>query len=416
MHNTVRDVIRQSGIWDGAQAQSHAFLLSPSVYTLSQAQKEELTELGYALHSTLLGLSRMGIVAYNDQLNMGNAWRLIRDVFSSGVPKHYRALQGMNPTHIPQLLKVDLMVDVEGRFRIAEVDGHNKHGLGYSTLGRRVRNALTPHGEALPGAVALLTAALAQSGASSLKIFYADQERFYLPEFEIARQEFEHLGFKCEVFSEMEATPEQLQDGVFLDLPFLYQREELRQTLLSGYQERRIRFVIPPKPCLGAKGVLALIRNDAGNDHLEAILQAFIPAHDLERVREYTPATFLVGKQGLELSNLAWKISEGRYVLKESISSGMKGTVFSDDPDFSSLLDRAMKTNLNWILQQEVINGPQTFDHFTPDGTRHTNNDWFMRVTVQYIGRTLADVAVTARRDKAVHGAPDCIMLGTTVI
>jgi hypothetical protein len=214
----------------------------------------------------------------------------------------------------------------------------------------------------------------------------------------------------------MDARPDQLENGVFLDLPFLYHREELSQMLLTRYQNREVRFVIPPKPCLGAKGVLALLRNDVDNGHLEAILQAFIPAKDLQRVREYIPRTFLVGRQGLDPSKLAWKISEGRYVLKESISSGMKGTVFSDDPDFQSILERASKTQLNWILQEEVVNAPQTFSHFDQDATCHTSNDWFMRVTVQYVGRTLADVVVTARQDKAVHGAPDCIMLGTTVL
>jgi hypothetical protein len=416
MHQALQNVVVQSGLWNGAQTRSHSFLLSPSVYTLTLAQKEELTELGYSLHSTLLGLSRMGVIAYNDHLNTGNAWRLIRNVFSSGVPKHYRAPQGSNPLHIPELLKVDLMVNEAGEFRIAEIDGHNKHGLGYSTLGRKMRNQIQPAGEALPGAVATLKKVMEKSGASRLNIFYADQERFYIPEFEIARQEFEQLGFECEVFSEMDARPDQLENGVFLDLPFLYHREELSQMLLTRYQNREVRFVIPPKPCLGAKGVLALLRNDVDNGHLEAILQAFIPAKDLQRVREYIPRTFLVGRQGLDPSKLAWKISEGRYVLKESISSGMKGTVFSDDPDFQSILERASKTQLNWILQEEVVNAPQTFSHFDQDATCHTSNDWFMRVTVQYVGRTLADVVVTARQDKAVHGAPDCIMLGTTVL
>jgi hypothetical protein len=245
MYQAVQNVVRQSGLWDGARADSHSFLLSPSVYTLTQTQKNVLTELGYSLHSTLLGLSRMGVIAYNDHFHAGGAWRLIRNVFSSGVPKHYQALQGANPLHIPQLLKVDLMVNTDGDFRIAEVDGHNKHGLGYSTLGRRVRNCLEPAGEALPGAVATLRQALEKSGTHHLKIFYADQERFYLPEFDIARQEFERLGFVCEVFSEMEARPGQLDEGVFLDLPFLYKRTDLSERLITAYQAGDVRFVIP---------------------------------------------------------------------------------------------------------------------------------------------------------------------------
>jgi hypothetical protein len=37
-------------------------------------------------------------------------------------------------------------------------------------------------------------------------------------------------------------------------------------------------------------------------------------------------------------------------------------------------------------------------------------------VTVQYVNRQLADIIVTARRNKAVHGGKDCLQIGTVII
>lgn len=420
MCQKLQAVINGSGIWSGPRAESHAFLLSPSVYEISKNQARELSLLGFALYDCLLGLSRMAVVAYDQTMNYGGVWRFVRQVFSTGVPLIYHQLQGMNSGHIPQLLKVDLMVDCAGNFRIAEIDGHNKHGLGYSTLGLRFREALEPQLAAFPGAVKLLAAEIKRLGHRGIKLLYGDQERFYVPEFEVAKQEFAKHGIDCAVVSELDANPTFVESGLFLDLPFLYHKKELYDAMVPAYKTGRVSFIIPPKPFLGAKGVLALLRNDGANDCLEALMRAFIRKPSLDLVRTYIPQTFLVGKKAEGAVSLKNRLTEQRWVLKESISSGMKGTTFSDEPEFGSVLNRACATNMNWILQEEVINQPQTFSWLKKgtgdDGEFQTADDWFMRVTVQYIQRQVGDVIVTARRDKAVHGGKDCIQLGTVIV
>jgi hypothetical protein len=419
MYNTLTSVIAASGIWNGARSQSHAFLLSPSVYRITRAQQKELSDLGYAIYDCLLGLSHIAVIVYDPLLNYGGAWRAVRRVFSTGVPRFYQELQGINVRRIPKLLKVDLMVDEAGKFRIAEIDGHNKHGLGYSTLGLRFRQALYPEAEALPGSVRSLSSEIQRLGHNEVKVFYADQERFYIPEFEVAAQEFGKYGIACQVVSEMEAQDDFLRHGLFLDLPFLYRRPELYNTISQAYKAGQVSFVIPPKPFLGSKGVLALLRNDTGNVQLEALLRSFIKQQSLDLVRRYIPETVLVGKQAEGFGAVTERTSRKRYVLKESISSGMKGTVFSSAPDFEVVLAGACKSNMNWVLQEEVVNQPQTFSWFAPEhGNPYqlkTSSDWFMRVTTQYVNHRLADVIVTARRDKSVHGAKDCLQLGTVV-
>jgi hypothetical protein len=72
---------------------------------------------------------------------------------------------------------------------------------------------------------------------------------------------------------------------------------------------------------------------------------------------------------------------------------------------------------MNWVLQEEITNQPLSFSWFENDSDfLNTSSDWFTRVTVHYVNRNLADIVVTARRDKSVHGAKDCIQIGTIII
>lgn len=419
MYGVLTAIISEAGIWDGARKESHAFLLSPSVYKITRIQQEGLVELGYALYDCLAGLSHIAVIAYDPTLIYRGAWIHIRKVFSSGVPSIYQHMQGMNIKHIPQLLKVDLMVDQAGNFRIAEIDGHNKHGLGYSTLAMRLRYACYPNAAALPGVVKTLAKEVTRSGHEAITLLYADQERFYVPEFDIAKQEFEKHNVVCRIISEMDADEAFLQQGLFLDLPFLYRRNELYDIIVPAYKSGSVEFIIPPKPFFGAKGILALLRNDGKDDHIEAILRTFIKDHSLNFVRQYIPETLLVGKQAESIDSIQTRVLHKRYVLKESISSGMKGTIFFDDEKFCPTLARACKTNMNWILQEEVVNQPQTFSWYednTGFPVLQTAQNWFMRVTAHYVRRQLVDMTVTARRDKAVHGAKDSLQIGTIIV
>ena len=418
MHNKLKAVIDESGIWNGTRKETHAFLLSPNVYGVTETQRQELSKLGHALYDCLSGLSHIAIIAYDSNLNYGGAWTLARRVFSTGVPKIYQELQGINVRYIPKLLKVDLMVDQNGNFKIAEIDGHNKHGLGYSTLCLRFREALSPETKKLPGAVKTLAEEIKRMGRAELKLFYAEQEQFYVPEFEIAKQEFYRHGINCRIVSEINADEAFVGEGLFLDLPFLYRKANLYETIIPAYKSGQVEFIIPPKPFLGAKGVMAILRNDIKNTQLEAILLSFIKKPSLDLVRQYIPETFLVGRKAESFKSVKEHVSGKKYVLKESISSGMKGTVFSNSLDFEKALSVACKSNMNWILQEEIENQAQTFSWFENENDLKpkTADGWFMRVTTQYVNRPLADIIITARRDKAVHGAKNCIQIGAIVL
>lgn len=416
MYEQLRRVITDSGIWAGDRLRTHRFLLSPSVFTISKDQHEELERLGWAIRECQLGLSHIATIAHDMKLNYRHGWMTVRRVCCAGVPKQYYRYQERDIRSIPSLLKVDLILGSNGRFIIGEIDGHNKHGVGYSSLCAQLRTVACSDKKPLPGVISLLAHEVKRLGKGRLKLLYGDQERFYLPEFEIAKTQLEKHGVGCVVVSETDANPSLVSEGLFLDLPFMYHREGLYEVISAGVDQGDVQFIIPPKPFLGSKGVLALIRNDAHDIHLESILHAFINEQSLALVRSYIPKTFLVGKDAMDRESVSKMASEGRYVLKEAISSGMKGVFFSGETDFEEALSIASTSKNHWVLQEEVINQPQTFSWFDGDQQLRSASDWLMRVTVQYVRRDLGDIIVTARRNnKAVHGGKDAIMIGTVL-
>ena len=162
---------------------------------------------------------------------------------------------------------------------------------------------------------------------------------------------------------------------------------------------------------------MALLRSDSNDEKLESILHAFISKDSLSTIRRYIPETILVGKKGEGLEQVNNRISIRKYVLKEAISSGMKGVFFSDNQDFQSILKLAYNSNMNWVLQEEVENQPQSFSWYEDNcDDESISNDWFVRVTTHYVNRKLADIIVTARRDRSVHGAKDCLQIGTVIV
>lgn len=412
----IEQVVFESGLWRaGGGKATHGFILSPSVYEVSQEKREELEAIGAALYDCLAGLGRIAAIARNPQLGHGHTWGMIARVLRTGVPKIYHDIMVLNASSVPSICKVDIMESGEGNFRLAEIDGHNKHGLGYSTLTARIRRAIMPEAQTFPGVATILAKEMERRGESGrLVLLYADQERFYLPEFRILQNELATLGINLVVIAENDASVESIAEWKLLvDFPFLYYNQELNSHLAGLYRNGEIDFLIPPKPFFGSKAVLALLRNDIANEELEAILKSQIRPASLELLRRYIPETYLVHK-GAKEEYWRNRCNGKRFLLKESISSGMKGIVFPNESHFNAIMKRACGSYYRFILQEEVTNRSRSFHYFTDEGYLQ-QGEWFVRVTVHYAARRVADIILTARRDKKVHGAIDCLMLGAVM-
>lgn len=431
-YEKVQSVVADSGIWKYGSKASHGFILSPSFYRITEKQRKELEVLGQALHNCLGGLGKLAVIASNPQIAHGATWGMIGRILRTGVPKTYQDIQLLKPGKVPAICKVDIMQKNDGTFQIAEIDGHNKHGLGYSTLAARIRQGIVPQADVFPGVTFFLAQEVKKINEKkegkkrdSLVLLYASQESFYLPEFMVLQSEFKKHGINLIVVAEKSVrvednkiffTPDGEQYDLLLDFPFLYHHPKLNARLADLYSREEIDFLIPPKPFLGSKAVLALLRNDIKNEELESILKSQISASSLEFIRKYIPETYLIHRMRSRSREQEWrKRFNGKlFVIKESISSGMKGLAFKEDSCFDDFFSRACNSYYRFIMQEEVTNQPQCFEYFTDDGIAQ-KDEWYMRITVHYATRQIADIIVTARRDKKVHGALDCLQLGTVV-
>ncbi|MDP3999822.1 MAG: hypothetical protein Q8Q11_00075 [bacterium] len=390
---------------------------------MTEPQYRQLVELGEDLEACLRGLGRMASFAADPKGYHSRAWGMLKRIFRTGIPELYREIQLSDPERLPRILKVDLMETADGSYRIAEVDGHNKHGLGYSTLAATLRRLVAPDAPVLPGAARVIAEQLAEDGRAELLLLYGDQERFYLPELEVLRSELAKHGVEARIASELECSVRNgtvLVDGhpgprLWMDLPYLHQNAELGPRIAELYRDGGIDLLIPPKPFLGSKALLAVLRNDEQNPELEEILREYIPERHLLGIRRSIPETYVLRRKPRPVDGVAL-CRERPFVLKESISSGMKGTVFGDDPAFDQQLAAAGRSYYRFVLQEYVDGRARPFRYYSSeDGAALREADWFTRVTVHYALPRVADVIVTARQDKAVHGAPDCLQLGTVL-
>ena len=93
----------------------------------------------------------------------------------------------------------------------------------------------------------------------------------------------------------------------------------------------------------------------------------------------------------------------------------MKGTIFSDDEGFEERFASALKTRYKFVLQEEHDNRQYALSYYDPAGALQHSDDWCLRIIIHIANRSIADAVITGRRDKHVHGATDCIMLGATL-
>lgn len=421
MYKQLQTVLRESGLWQQGREATHGFLLSPDVYEIDPLREEELRQIAAALRECLAGIGRIAAIACSPELGRGKTWGMIARALRTGVPSVYHQIMIRNPGSTPAVCKVDFMDTAQG-WRIAEIDGHNQHGLGYATLCARMRRAIRPDALSFPGVAAEVAAAAKAAGTATVAFLHGHKDRFYEPESQIFKSELASYGVEMVVLAETQVRiepdkgafgPDGRVHRYWLAMPFLQLHEKTAQDMAALYTAGGIQFFIPPKPIFSSKTVLALLRNDAASPELEAILHSQIPVHHLGLLRGYIPPTHLVHK-GIPLDHWLGVCCEKSHVLKATVSSGMKGTVFADDAAWDRALQTAADAYYLYVLQEEVENRSYRFSHYDTSGMAIAG-EWHIRVVVHFSRRDVAEVTVTARQDKKVHGAIDCIQLGSVL-
>lgn len=411
INEAIERTVLDSGLWDNGRQLTHGFILSPDVYVLTKDKQKELKEIGLALYDCLVGLGKIAAMTVNPKITAGRTWGMIKRVLRTGIPRSYRDIQTLYPNFLPYLCKVDFIEGIDGQFRIVEIDGYNKHGLGYSTLAARIAKVIQPKAKTFPGVAKIISEIVKElpGKTNELVLLYADKERFYLPEFFILQEELTRQGINLSIVSEDEFKIKK-DFRLFIDLPFI-SNTKLREFLIQLYRNRKINFLIPPKPFFSSKAVLALLKNDNQDEKLEAVLKSQIPSSSLGKIRKYIPETYLINKR--EKEDYWQKLSQsGQFIIKETFSSGTKGVIFPDEPNFNQVLKKAYHSGYSFILQRRIINAPNKFNYFTDQGEQKQDK-WYSRLTVHFTSKQIAGMVITTRKDKRVHGALDCLQIGT---
>ena len=365
-------------------------MLSPAAYVVCKTQREELERLSRAVYTHVEALARK-------LSTLGKSTRLTHEeAFFLGLAKN--GIRGLlkpseHDGNIPPVIKVDLVQDSQGHYKIAEVDVYNPRGFGYLAL----LDGLVPDGAttAGPGISAIADSMNHFSRDAQWVIVVSEFERYYYPTYSIFANALEQRGLRVSVFRgrELAAGSETLAkiSHVFAVPDTFVEHPEVRKLLLSRYRARELSAFYPPAAYLGSKAYLPFLRAQPG-------LEEFIPPSALV-CRRSDP----------------WKMigRETPVVLKGVMSSGHKQVIFSkrEPVTFENTLAEARRSKYPaWMVQEEVAQGPVSVVVFDDAGQRLTRN-YFLRLTAYVARDGLIGLEATGRESSFVHGAPDCIQI-----
>src|SRR3989344_1536061 len=384
------------GYWNTPEKrQRHAYTLSPSAYVLTRAEHQELEHIAITTHAAVrvLNTRLCGLAKDAARLPNGDAAFLkLATAASRGLLRPHDGVET-----IPEIIKLDLVRNACGGFRLVEADVYNPRGLGYAAL--LAESVPNPFRSRRFSGISALATVLTSHSTAPWQILISEYERYYETAFRILSGSLESWGVRTHLLREeaLARGGDPLSTGstetanLFAIPESLFQRPLARDALLARYRAGPLRTFSPPVAYLGSKAFLPFLRTCEG---MEGII----------------PRSGLVG-QRFSLDAL---LADGNgAILKATVSSGMKGVFFSDldRPAFDTALKkaRAFKTP-GFVLQEQIPQEPIPVVIFDEAGGRVTQ-DYYLRLTVYAMARGVLDAEVTGRPDRKVHGAPDCIQL-----
>jgi len=275
---------------------------------------------------------------------------MVSELLFSGLAPDYRALGMCHPERAPMLTRVDLMVDVCGRWRIAEIDPANKHGSGFSLAIRYESGA---------GERQKLLSLIAPLVTDDLTIVLGRNESFFRYEQRYFAQKLaEFTGKNVKVIAEEKLSRNLDGLNLILDFPFCHDAENVK-LLGRLFMERPEIFINPPRHGLGGKALMTLPW-----EHEQWLELAGMNQIEIQELKAYLPPTY-----------------SGPFVGKEVFSSGAKGV------NFDSI-------GKHTVFQKYVEQRP-----FDMNGEKK-----FIRMSCIFVGPSLGELAVSANTELPVHG------------
>ena len=413
MFEQVKKVVLDSAIWSGKQTETHKFVLTPAIFKFARDQYVELLRLVEIICEALKGVDSMAMTAAQPGCD-DRGWGIVRDALRTQVPKLDLDLLDVGSNVGAGIFKFDIIEGADGRFYVPEIDTRVVQNWGVGILTERMRFVVAPEAQAISNMAQGVVAEFRRQGGTNddiLYLIYPDVERFYKPYFMLLKAAVAELGIQVEILHENRGLQVATEGGFFVDLPFCKLNQKVAETLARRYRNGQVKFLVPPKGHLGSKNVLGLISNASGDDALEEILRAYIPAETLTLLRRYFPESRLVH------SASSWNGVGQRYLLKGVISGGSKEVTLGDAGEFAAKAEQARREPFRFILQKEIETRVRQLPYFGPQG--ELMEDGFgvrLIVHVSSVGEIM-DVSATACRNKRIiHGGKEALMFGAAII
>lgn len=345
----------------------HDFHISPEPFLIGMNDLLHIKNIGKAAYEFM---TAMQVIMYicRHELRLKPDLKSFHKTVVNGFQKDYKDVFALFPNKAPRFMRIDLMHNAQGEWKIAEIDPTNKHGLGFALLCRNESG----HGESQK--ILTMLAKTVGEGKNLCLILGLKEEFFRQEQQYFATQLQKVLGTNVTLVQEGSYRWEtelrsRINDDsyIFFDLPII-QDAVLSKELLALYKSKPRRFMNPPEHWMGNKALLAFVHEP----EMRQILKAFLKESVIEELRNYISPTYL-HKQ------------EGRYVAKKYYSSGAKGVYFNQ---------RDVNTATNVVYQQFVeqqwhmING----------------SNQYIRLAAHFIGSELGELTVTALPELPVHG------------
>lgn len=392
--NALEEYLKGVRYWtDEFTRTRYQYILSPCAYGVGEKEREQLRELAVAVWRGVSDLNKhlCRIAATKPLQNADVRFLKLAKLASCGL-----LLPASGREAIPPVIKVDLMRDHRGNFRIAEVDTYNPRGLGFAALLEGTLEGLER--SKFRGVVSFaeeMKKRQKEAGAV-WAILISREERFYDAPFAVLAERLSLRGVTTELV--YEPAEENKGAGWFpqkithaLLIPESLSSLSAKAELLERYHRGTLTLLYPPLAYLGSKAFLPYLSR-----HPHA--KAFVPKSDLVS-RRNDPFRLYASSQP--------------PVLKGVMSSGMKQVIFADlEPAaFWRQFTWARQTrNDAWMVQEKVPQAPVNIITFDERGDRR-KGDYYLRFTAYITKDGVLDLMVTGRPDEKVHGAKDCIQL-----
>lgn len=402
------------GFWKGIERkQRHSYVLTPHTFDLTPYMVKQLDEIGILVADYQNGLRGMyqHLTENVDNDPIAGMFRRVLKNAASGME-----IQSSD-RNVP-ICKVDVMVGADDRLYIAEIDTYNPRGIPFSIFLQDIQYQIDAANKQslYPGTIPILLDFL--DGSDTWYWCYAHKERYYKPSFDILAQVLERdYGITTKLIDlETHALKDsQLPSNAkFSIIPWgcHYDTEKRNVKFLEElYKRKPENFLYPPTPWTSSKGWLALVADPLQKKEFE-FYQQFFKQNSL--FTKYIPETVLLTKRFMGDADL-FQQQYTNVILKENVSSGMKGVLTAGDALFAQKIQEANKMkNPNWTLQRLLDQKTFSIPYYDEKGVEQ-EKDWYLRICVYVAGDgRILDAEITARPEPDVHGAPDCLMTSCT--